>query len=198
MNNTKNNLNKLVKIALLGAIAAILMLFEFPIFLSYDWLKMDLGDLPVLIGAFAYGPIAGVIIELLKIVINTMLSGTYSGFVGEFANFLFGVALVVPAAFIYHRNKSKKTAVIGMITGSILMEIIAIIININVLIPLYGLHFDAAENFAYATAGLIPFNTIKCVLVCVITFVLYKRLSVSVFKVDSGFTTNKKKITEEV
>lgn len=190
MNDNSQNLNKLVKIALLGAVAAVLMLFEFPLIPSYAWLKMDLGDLPVLIGAFAYGPITGAVIELIKIVINTMLSGTYSGFVGEFANYIFGVTLVMPAAFIYHRNKSKKTAIIGMIVGTVLMEIIAIIINITVLIPLYGMHFDASQNFAYATTGLLPFNTIKCVIVCGLTFILYKRLSVSVFKVDNGFNKN--------
>lgn len=197
MNNTSQNLNKLVKIALLGAIAALLMLIEIPIIPAYPWLKMDLGDLPVLMGAFAYGPLAGAIIELIKIVVNTLLSGTYSGFVGEFGNYIFGIALVMPAAFIYHRNKSKKTAVIGMLVGSVLMEIAAIIINITVLIPLYGMHFNMAENFAYATMGLLPFNTIKCILVCTLTFVLYKRLSVSVFKVEHGFNNNKE-VSKEV
>ena len=88
--NTSKNLSKFVKIALLSAIAVVIMLFEIPLIPLFPWLKMDLSELPVLIGAFAFGPMSGVIIEGLKILLNLLITGTGTGFVGELANFIIG------------------------------------------------------------------------------------------------------------
>ena len=89
MNNQQNkNLNKFIKISLLGAIAVVLMYFDFPIpFLPFPWLKIDLSDIPALMGAFAFGPMSGVLIELLKNLLILIVKGTGTGFVGEMANF---------------------------------------------------------------------------------------------------------------
>ena len=105
----QKNLNKFIKISLLSAIAVMLMYFDFPIpFLPFPWLKIDLSDIPALMGGFAFGPIAGVLIELLKNLLILIVKGTGTYFVGEMANFIIGASLVFPAAWIYHKNKSKK------------------------------------------------------------------------------------------
>lgn len=191
MNQSNTKLSKMIKISLLGAIAVVLMFIEFPVLPAFPWLKMDLSELPVLMGAFAFGPVVGVVIEALKIVLHLLLKGTETGFVGELANFIVGVSLVVPASYIYNRNKSKKTAIIGMIVGTITMEIVAILANIYLLMPLFGMVYNAEDTLKYVAAGLIPFNGIKAILVSVVTFAVYKKVSVAIFKVDSGFGKNK-------
>lgn len=194
MNNQQNkNLNKFIKMALLSAIAVVLMYFDFPIpFLPFPWLKIDLSDVPALMGAFAFGPMAGAIIELLKNLLILVVKGTNTFFVGEAANFIVGAALVVPASWLYHRNKSKKNALLGMILGTISIEIIGILANVYFLIPASGMKMPPEEVIKYVTIGLLPFNGVKAVLVCGLTYILYKRVSVAIFKVDSNFERVKK------
>lgn len=188
------NLNKLIKISLLSAISVILMFIEIPIVPLFPWLKMDISELPVLMGAFAFGPITGVVIEGMKILLFFILRGSSTGGVGEIANFLVGVSLMVPASMIYLRNKSKKTAIIGMIVGTIIMEFVAIVSNIYFLLPAYGMAMSSEKLLQYVTVGLIPFNAIKSIIVCTITYLVYKKISLLIFNVDSKFQVRKKVI----
>ncbi|GAA0820381.1 ECF transporter S component [Clostridium tertium] len=194
MNSQQNkNLNKFIKISLLGAIAVVLMYFDFPIpFLPFPWLKIDLSDIPALMGAFAFGPMAGIVVELIKNLLILIVKGTSTYFVGELANFIVGVSLVAPAAWVYHRNKSRKNALLGMALGTLSIEIIGIIANVYLLLPAFGMNMVKDELIQYVTIGLLPFNGIKSVLVCGITYVLYKRVSLSIFKVDSNFDNSRK------
>ena len=96
----------MIKISLLSAIAVVLMYFDFPIIPAFPWLKIDLSELPALMGGFAYGPVVGGIIVVLKVILRFLIKGTETGFVGEAANIIVGLALVVPAAWLYHKNKS--------------------------------------------------------------------------------------------
>ena len=189
MNNQQTkNLNKLIKIALLSAIAVVLMYFDFVIpFIPFSWLKIDLSDVPALMGAFAFGPMAGVIIELLKNILIIIVKGSETMLVGQLANFMVGCAFVVPAAWVYHRNKSKKTAILGMLLGTLSIEIVGILANIYILLPAFGMAMEKEELIKYVTIGLIPLNGLKSVLVSVITYTLYKRVSVAIFKEDSKF-----------
>ena len=196
MNNQQNrNLNKLVKIALLSAIAVVLMYFDFVIpFIPFAWLKIDLSDVPALMGAFAFGPMAGVVIELLKNLLILVVKGSETMLVGQLANFIVGCALVVPAAWVYHTNKSKKTAILGMILGTICIEIVGILANIYILLPAFGMgNMPKDELIKYVTIGLLPLNGLKAILVSVITYILYKRVSVSIFQVDSNFNKVEKR-----
>ena len=112
--NKNTNVKMLVQIAMLSAVAAVLMLVEFPLpFLAPSFYQLDFSEVPVLIGAFAMGPLAGAAIELVKILMNFVLNGTVTAGIGELANFLMGCALVVPAGMIYRRVKNKKYAMIG-------------------------------------------------------------------------------------
>ena len=192
--NSSKNLNKMVKISLLAAIAVVLMYFDFPIIPAFPWLKIDLSEVPALMGGFAYGPITGGIIVILKVILRFLLKGTGTAFVGEIANIIVGLALVVPAAYIYHRNKSKKTAIIGMFSGALVMQIAGILANIYILLPLYGMQMEGAALANYVFLGIVPFNAVKALMVSVITYLLYKKVSRVIFKVDSKFENTKKEV----
>lgn len=178
------NTNRFIKLSLLSAIAVILMYIDFPVIPIFPWLKIDLSDVPALMGAFAFGPLAGVIIELMKNLLILIVKGTGTGFVGELANFLVGVSLVWPAALVYKKNKTKKTAILGMVLGVLCIEVVGILANVYLLLPAYGMAMSKTELMQYVTVGLIPFNGIKSILVCGITYALYKKVSVSIFKVE--------------
>ncbi|BBF45142.1 substrate-specific component RibU of riboflavin ECF transporter [Lachnospiraceae bacterium KM106-2] len=191
--NKLTNVRNLVLIAMLGALSAILMLFKFPLPFAPSFYTVDIGDLPVLIGSFAIGPLAGVIIALVKNIINLVLNGTTTMFVGELANFLNSAALVLPAALIYHRNKTKKSAIMGLVCGVIIATIASCILNVYVTLPLYcnayGWKLDKIIDMAKAVNGLVtnlntyvicavvPFNLVKGGLTSLITIVIYKYVS---------------------
>lgn len=188
--NKSSKVNKLVKIALLGAISTLLMMFDVPLIPIFPWLKIDFADIPALMGAFAFGPLAGVVITALKIFLNLALQGTMTAGVGELANFLIGISMIVPASYIYHRNKTKKNAIIGLVVGGISLQVIGILANVYLLLPLYGITPEGGV-MNYIVAGLLPFNGIKAIMVGVVTFLLYKKVSRAVFKEEAFKTTPK-------
>lgn len=184
-------LNISIKIALLSALAFILMYLEFPLPLFPQFLKFDLSDIPALLGGFAFGPVAGVIVEAIKIALHLFIKGTTTGGVGELANFLIGIAFVVPAAWIYMRRKSFKTAIIGALIGLLISCVVSGLANYYLLIPVYSkfmpieqiIEMCKAVNPAmnsvlmYVLLGAVPFTALKFFVDCVIIFLLYKRLS---------------------
>ncbi len=190
----KNKTKWMVKVAMLSAVAVVLMLLEFPLpFIAPPFYELDFSEIPVLVGAFALGPAAGVVIEAIKVILNLLINGTITGGVGEAANFLVGIAFILPAGIIYKRNKSKKTAAFGMAVGSVLMVVLSCFVNTYILIPAYGaamgLEVSAFVKMAAAIHPSIdslwkmivlcvaPFNVIKVTLVSVITSILYKHIS---------------------
>lgn len=187
----KRSTDKLVKVALFAAIALILRYIEFPILPAFPWLQIDLSDVPALIASFGMGPMVGVIIEFIKNVLILLIKGSATGGVGDFANFLLGVVFILPPAIIYKRNKSKKTAIIGMILGTISLEVLAPPINIFILLPAFGMKMTSAQALNYVVAGLLPFNAIKSLIVSVVTYAVYKKISVAIFKNETGFSSKK-------
>ena len=185
---TKN----LVLMGMFGALAAVLMLFEFPlVFIAPSFYGLDLSEVPVLVGAFSMGPAAGVIIEFVKILVKLLMKPTTTGFVGEMANFVIGCSFVVPAAMIYHVKKSKKSAMYGMMVGTIVLAIAGVVINAVVMLPFYSkvmplesiIALGAAINpavsniWTFAIICVGPFNLVKGVVVSVVTSLVYKRIS---------------------
>ena len=184
-------------VAMFSALGGVLMLLEIPLFFAPGFYKMDLGELPVLMSAFYLGPVAGVITEFLKVVLKLLLKGTGTAFVGDFANFVVGCAFVLPASVIYHRNKTRKTAIIGMIVGTVCMTVFGSAFNAYYLIPkfsqLFGMPLEAivgmgtAVNSAITSVGtlvmyaVVPFNILKGVVDSVLTYLLYKRLEPVLF-----------------
>ncbi len=194
MSNTTNKTRKLVEIGMLGAIATVLMLFEFPIpFIAPPFYEMDLSEVPVLVGAFALGPLAGATIELIKILINLLINGTATAFVGEIANYIIGCSFIIPAALIYKQKKTKKNALIGMITGTIIMAILGCFINAYILLPTYAAAFGmpidtiismgTAVNaninniLTFVVIAVAPFNILKGIVASLITMLIYKHIS---------------------
>lgn len=188
------NVRMLAQIAMLSAVAAVLMLVEVPLpFLAPTFYQLDLSELPVLIGAFALGPLAGMMIEMVKILLNFVLNGTLTAGVGELANFLIGCALVVPAGYIYKRGKTKKSALIGMSVGTVCMALAGGILNAFLLLPAYGKAFGMPVDafvemgsaifpviddlLTFCLFSVVPFNMVKGILVSVITMFLYKHIS---------------------
>lgn len=180
--------------AMLGALAMILFLFEFPIpFLAPSFYEVDFSEVPVMIGAFYLGPVGGVIIELVKVLLKLVIKGTSTAFVGDLANFVIGCSFVVPASIVYHLRKTKKTALLGLLTGAVVMTVFGSSFNAVYLLPafskLYGMPLDAIVGMGTAINGGItsvstlclfavaPLNLIKSVLISVPTMVLYKRIS---------------------
>ena len=194
MSHSTNKTRKLVEIGMLGAIATVLMLFEFPIpFIAPPFYEMDLSEVPVLVGAFALGPMAGATIELIKILINLLINGTATAFVGEIGNYIIGCSFIIPAALIYTKKKNKKNALIGMVVGTITMAVFGCFLNAYILLPTYaaafGIPIDVIISMGSAINGNInnimtfvilavaPFNILKGVVVSVITMLIYKHIS---------------------
>jgi len=184
---------RMVVIAMLAAVAVILMLFEMPLPFLPPFYKIDASELPVIIGAFTLGPVAGVIIEFLKVLLNLFMDGTTTAFVGEFANFLIGCAFVVPASIVYYFKKTRKNAMVGLLLGTVCCAICGCLLNAYLLLPAYSqaFHMDIEALIAMGTAvnGAIdsmftfvvfataPLNLIKCTVVSVLTMLIYKPIS---------------------
>lgn len=187
------SVESLAIMAMLAGISVVLMLVEFPMWFAPPFYRLDFSEVPVLIGAFALGPAAGVIIELIKILLNFVINFTSTAGVGETANFLIGCSLVVPAAVIYNRNKNLKSAVTGLIAGILCMTVLGGLINAFVLLPAYAYFFhmpvesliamgtkvnSAINNMTtFIFYAVMPFNLLKGAAVSIITLLLYKRLS---------------------
>lgn len=115
----------MAKVGMLGALATVLMVVEFPLpFLAPPFYKLDFSEVPVLIGGFAMGPAAAALIEFIKVLLHMLIKGSSTAGVGDFANFLIGCSMAIPAAFIYRRHKTKNTAIVGMTVGTVCMMII--------------------------------------------------------------------------
>ena len=182
---------KMIKISLLGAISFILMIFEFPLPIFPSFLKMDISDVPSLIGGFALGPVAAIFIQFIKNILNVLIMGTKTGGVGELSNFFIGSSFAVVASIIYRQKKSIKTGVIACICATIVMTIFGVFSNYFVMIPLYSnfMPIDAIVNlgtsvnpaikdvFTLVLYGIAPFNILKGIVVSIVTMPIYKKIS---------------------
>ena len=119
----------------------VLMLFDIPLPFAPTFYKIDFSEVPVLIGAFTMGPVAGALIELVKILLNLLIRGTSTAGVGDLGNFLIGCAMCIPASLIYQKLHSRKGAIIGMVTGTVFMTIVGCFINAYLLLPAYAAAF---------------------------------------------------------
>lgn len=183
----------LTKIAVLSVIAFLFMLFEFPLWFTPPFLKMDLSEVPALIGSFALGPMAGVLIELIKNILNVAIHGSTTMVVGELANFIVGSLFVYTAGWIYYKNKSIKSALVGMALGTIVMTVVMGIANYLFIIPFYAKLFGMPLDKIVAMGSamnkhvvdfksliifaITPFNILKGAIVTLITLLLYKKVS---------------------
>lgn len=187
----------MAQVAMLGAVAGVLMNFDFPLpFLAPSFYQMDFSEIPVLVGTFAMGPMAGVLVELVKILVHLVTKGSMTAGVGDIANFIFGCAYLIPAGLIYrlHHKKTRTHAVVGMAVGTVVTTISACFLNAFVLLPAYGkafgmpvqafidmgaaVHSSVDNLLTFAIMIIVPFNLVKYTLISAIVFVIYKKIRI--------------------
>ena len=185
-------------IGICAAIATVLHMLDFPLpFLAPEFYKLDFSELPVMLCGFYLGPTATVACEAVKILLKLLLKGTSTAFVGDLANFVVGCSLVLPAAAVYHLRKSKKSALWGLVTGTVVLTVFGSAFNAVYLLPkfseLYGLPLEtiiamgSAVNAGihslstFVLLAVAPLNLIKGVSVGVLTLLLYKRVARPLF-----------------
>ena len=185
-------------VGICGAIAAVLHMLDFPLlFLAPEFYKLDLSEVPVLLCGFYLGPSATVVCEGVKILLKLLLKGTSTAFVGDFANFVVGCSLVIPAAIVYHIRKTRKGAILGMVAGTAILTVFGSLFNAVYLLPkfseLFGLPLDTIIAMGSAINGSVhnistfvllcvaPLNLVKGAAVSVLTLLLYKHVEKAIF-----------------
>ena len=185
-------------IGICAAIATVLHMLDFPLlFIAPDFYKLDFSELPVLLCGFYLGPSATVACEGIKILLKLLLKGTSTAFVGDFANFVVGCSLVLPATIFYHIHKSRHSALIGLVLGSICITVFGSAFNAIYLLPkfaqLYGIPLEAIigmgakiHSSIHSVSSFVffcvaPLNLVKAGMVSVLTMLLYKRVARPLF-----------------
>lgn len=184
---------KMAMIGVFSAVAMVLHIFDFPVFFAPPFYKLDFSELPALIGAFAFGPVAGIMIEFCKILLKLFVKGTSTAFVGDLANFVIGCSFILPASIIYMFKKTKKNAIAASAVGTMIMTVFGTMFNAIYLLPafaaLYGMPLDVIvgmgtsinANITDVTTLVIfavaPMNLLKGCSVSLVTMLVYKKLS---------------------
>lgn len=186
---------KMAMIGMFSAIAMILHLFDFALPFAPPFYKLDFSELPILVGAFAFGPAAGVMMEFLKILLKLLVKGTTTAFVGDLANFVIGCSFILPASVIYAFGKKKRSAIAGCVVGTLILTVFGTAFNAVYLLPAFSALFgmsmesilqagkavnplatgDSIVNFVVACVA--PMNLIKGGFASVVTMLIYKPLS---------------------
>ncbi len=189
---------RLCVISICSAIAAVLHMLDFPLpFLAPEFYKLDLSELPVMLCGFYLGPSAAVACEAVKILLKLLLKGTSTAFVGDFANFVVGCSLVLPAVIVYHTKKTRASALWGLALGTVTIAIFGSAFNAIYLLPkfseLYGLPLDSIIAMGSKINGSIhslssfvmlavtPLNLIKGAMISALTLLLYKKVARPLF-----------------
>ena len=187
---------RLTILSICGAMASVLMLLETPLlFLTPEFYKLDLSELPVLLCGFYLGPSATVACEGIKILLKLLMKGTTTAFVGDFANFTVGCLMVLPAAVCYRVWHTRKGAILSCLTGTVCMTVLGSVFNAFYLLPkfatVYGMENILAAganiNPAITNVGtfvlfsVVPLNLIKGLLVSLLTILLYKKIARPLF-----------------
>lgn len=191
LNRESFNTRNMVKISVLAVISMVLMFFDLSVWFAPPFLKLDIADLPSLLAAFAMGPMAGVLTQLMKNILSFLIEGSSTGGVGEISNFFVGSVFAYTAGLIYYRKKTFKRAIIGLVVGVILMSIFASLSNYFIIFPLYSKIIPLDQIIELASKlnrfvvdyksliiyAVIPFNLLKGTVVSIITILIYKRVS---------------------
>lgn len=189
---------RICTIAICSAIAAVLHMLDFPLlFLAPEFYKLDFSELPVMLCGFYLGPSAAVACEAVKILLKLIMKGTSTAFVGDFANFVVGCSLVLPAAIIYHTKKTRASALWGLAAGTAVLTVFGSLFNAVYLLPkfaqLYGMPLDTIIGLgskinanihslsSFVLLAVAPLNLIKGAMISVLTLLLYKKVARPLF-----------------
>ena len=203
------NTTRIAAIAMFSSLAGILYIFNFPIAAAFpSFLEFNFSDIPTLIGTFTLGPVAGVIISVIKILLKLVVKGTSTVFVGELSDLVTSCVFAVTAGLIYKKKRSFKGALIGMAVGTVAEVAVAILFNWLVLVPFYVQFFFhgkwepligmmtplfpdcTKENFYnfYLWVSILPFNLMRCLVAVLVTLPVYKRISNLINKFNAKIT----------
>lgn len=172
----RNNTQRLVRLGLLAAMSIVLVYFiHIPIFPSAPFLEYDMADVPILIGAFLYGPFWGLLLTAVVSVLQWLLVSQGSTWVGALMHFLATGTFVLVSSLIYRRNHTRKSALIGLLLGALSMVAVMIPLNLVFTVEFMGTPRSVVEGMLLPV--IIPFNAIKAFLNATFTFLLYKPLS---------------------
>lgn len=190
---SRNRIRWIAQVGMLSAVATVLMMFELPLPFAPSFYQLDFSEIPVLVGSFSMGPMAGMMIELVKIILHVVLKGSMTGGVGDVANFVIGCSFCMPAAILYRKMHTRHGAEIGMAVGTVCMTLIGCVVNAYVLLPLYSkalsypmdalVEMGTKVNSAITGLGtfvvfaVAPFNLLKGTLVSLVVFLIYKKIS---------------------
>ena len=182
----------MTKVAMLSVIGFVLMYFQLPLtFVAPPFMKLDISDLPVLMGAFTMGPVYGIIIAALKNLMHIIFKGTMTAGVGELSNFIISSTFALVSSYIYRKHRSYKGAVLSMTVGVVAMTILAMTSNYFVVFPLYGKVMPMEAIIAMGSAitpkitglftmmiySVLPFNLIKGFTTSAVMMLVYKKIS---------------------
>lgn len=188
-----NKTQFITKVAILGALAGIISIFDISLPFIPVFYKVDLSEVITILAGFSLGVFPAICVEAVKILVNLLLNGTSTLGVGEFANFIMGLAFVIPSAYIYQLNKSKKQAYIALFIGGISLTIIASLMNYFVLLPVYAYFYQMPIEtlvemgsilnpsinglWTFILFAVIPFNIIKSSITAIVILLIYKKVS---------------------
>ncbi len=187
--SSKLSVRTMASVAMLAAVSFVLMLFDFSVPFMPGFIKMDFSELPALIGSFALGPVAGVMVCFVKNLLHLFVTST--GGVGELSNFVLGAVFVSVAGVIYKKNKTRKGAFIGALAGALSMAVISVFSNYYIVYPVYTAFMPmegiiAAYNAIYSGINNLwqaliifnmPFTFVKGMAVTAVSFLIYKKIA---------------------
>ena len=192
----------MARVAIFGALAGVFYSFlKFPLPFLPPFLEINFSDVPALIASYAFGPIIGSLVQVVKIIVKIIIVGTSTAYVGEFADIVFGIAIVVPTGLIYAKNRNFKGAIVAIIVGGLVNLLVTTFGNLWIMLPFYvRFFFNGNENILLGIVqgvnasitnvrwslvlwGVLPFNIIKNTMIILITFLIYKRISPIIKKI---------------
>ncbi|SHH78207.1 ECF transporter S component [Virgibacillus sp. Bac330] len=195
MNKQSSKLMKVIVLALLGTISLLLFFLNFPLPLLPAFLKIDFSDVPALMASFIFSPVAGVLVVAIKNLLYLAVSGA-SDPIGVLANFIAGIMFVVPVSMLYHKFKGVKSIVSGLVTGTIVMAVGMSVLNYFVFLPAYAWFMgwedmsNTAIKWGIVSAGILPFNIIKGIIVGLLFVPLFLKLRVWIEEKQAKFASS--------
>jgi len=178
----KFSVKAMVSIGMLSSISYVLMLLNFPLPPFPKFLMVDFSDIPALIAALIFGPAAGVLVELIKNMLDYFMTGSETGVpVGHAANFVAGVLFILPTYYIYQRLKTKKGMTFALVAGTVSMAILMSVLNYYVFLPAYTIFLNmpamsGPETRQLIVAGILPFNIVKGILMSIVFMMMFSRM----------------------
>lgn len=178
----KRSVKVMVAIGMLSSIAYILMLLNFPLPPFPNFLLIDFSDIPALLAALIFGPVAGILVEFFKNVLNYFMTGSATGVpVGHIANFVAGVIFILPTYYLFEKMKTRKGMTFALVVGSLVMAVSMSILNYFVILPAYTFFLNSpamssTQMRQLIVTGILPFNVIKGILMSAIFMLLFAKM----------------------